>query len=197
MVTKGKNDPPLVVPMKIIRAQDPKGSVFFASFIEDDRKNAKSATSLLYWIETTSQPAASAPVGMIARYLLFTNGIFPGQETLLSDAAGWKAKNQDPLADLGDYMKGGFYYHNGTLNFVAAWPQVVLSGTPPVPNNDKIQVYARIITLADPSPSPLQVKPEDMPGAKPAGAPGVKSGGVLRRPSQHLLRSRSAVPRDK
>ena len=187
VVSKGKNDPPLVVPLKIIRAQDPKGSVFFANFIEDDRKDAKSATSMLYWIETTSQPAAGAEVGIIARYVIFTNGIFPGQETLLSDPAGWKAKNQNPLADLGDYMKGGFYYHNGTLNFVAGWPQVGSAGTPPVPDNSKVQAYARIITLADPSPPPQQVKPEDMPGVKQAISP-TKARGVLKNPSEHLLR---------
>lgn len=168
VVTKGTNDPPIVVPMKIVRAQASTGSVFFATFIEDDRPDAKISTSMLYWLETTSQPAAGADVTMVARYMLFSNGVFPGPETLLSDSAGWKATNNNALADVGDYMKGGFYFHNGALNFVAVWPQVSQVGTPPKPDNSKIQPYVRIISITEAAPSGPPPPPEGMPGVRQA-----------------------------
>jgi hypothetical protein len=178
VVTKGTNDCPTVVPMKVIRAQDPKGSVIFATFIEDDRSDAKNATSMLYWLETTSQPASGTNTGMLARYMLFTNGIFPGKEELLSTSGGWQVKNADPIAWLGDYMKGGFYFHDGKLNFVAVWPQVSQTGTPPQPNNGQTQPYVRIISLQPPGSAAVPAA-EEMPGAKKApGPPPVRSGGT-------------------
>lgn len=179
VVATSENDPPLVIPIKLIRAQAEAGSVLLASFIEDDRRDAPSATSMLYWLETTSQPLADTKTGMLARYMLFTNGITPSEEKLLSDPSGWQVKNTSDAAKLawfGDYMKGGFYFFDGALNFVAIWPQVAQVGSPAEPNNLNTQAYMRIITLQPPPPAPPP-KPEGMKGVRRAAGPSIGPGG--------------------
>jgi hypothetical protein len=160
VVTKGKDEPPIVVPIKIIRAQAPEGSVLMPSLIQDDRPDSNIRTNLIYWLETVSPPAnATDPVKMLARYMTFT-GVVANAEQLLSDAAGWEMNNRTPYKAMGDYMKGSFYAHNGNMNFVAVWPQV----PPTVATKDKTQVYARIITLVQ-GDGKEPPQPETMPGS--------------------------------
>ncbi|HEX7770935.1 MAG TPA: hypothetical protein VF435_00865, partial [Pyrinomonadaceae bacterium] len=59
----------------------------------------------------------------LQKYLTF-HGPAPKTETYLSDPTGWQSKNTTVYKAMGDYMKGGYYFHNGTMNFVAVWPQV-------------------------------------------------------------------------
>jgi hypothetical protein len=140
VLTKGKDQEPLVLPLKVIRSQAPDGSVLLPTFIQDDRPNAGVRTSMLYWLETASRPESdSEPVKMLARYVVF-QGIIPDTEKVLSDAAGWEMNNRTRYKAIGDYMKGSFYAVNDTLNFVAIWPQV----PPTVVAKNRTQVYARI-----------------------------------------------------
>jgi hypothetical protein len=165
VITKeSKDEAPIVVPIKIIRAEAATGSVLMPTFIQDNRPDATTTTNLLYWIETKTRPPLSDspdPVKMQARYIVF-NGIVPETETLLSDAAGWETKNRAIYDATGDYMKGAFYLHNGTLNFVAVWPQT----SPADPNKLANQVFARIITLKPSNVS--EPKVNGMIEAKPA-----------------------------
>ena len=164
VLTRDKDHGPIVVPIKIIRAQAPGGSVLMATFIEDDSPSQKVGTSLLYWLETVSPPASpTEPIKMLARYLVFTGIIPTKEEGLLSDAAGWEINNRKPQHALGDYMKGAFYSHGGALNFVAVWPQV----PPTVASKDRSQVYMRLISFV-PEGGVEQPSPEKMFGARPA-----------------------------
>lgn len=164
VLTRGKDQDPIVVPLKIIRAQKEDGSVFMASFIEDDSPGQKTASSLLYWLETASRPTGptdTSAVKMLARYIVFS-GIVPSKEGVLSDAGGWSIKNRTAYEALGDYMKGAFYSHNDTLNFVPVWPQVPASSAA----QNTSQVYMRVISY---KPEAAVVPDaEKMFGARPA-----------------------------
>jgi hypothetical protein len=167
VVTNASNDPPLVVPIKIFRAEADRGSVLLPTLIEDDRPDAPSATTMLYWIETTSQSAIlTSQTEMVAKYTFFTNGISPGSPTFLA-YPGWNASNTEPRAWLGDYMKGSFYFDGNDLNFAAAWPQVIQVGSPPKPDNENTQAYLRIIKLQPQSVNPLP-DPKGMPDVRTA-----------------------------
>lgn len=165
VVTNANNAPPMVVPIKIIRADADRGSVLLPTLIEDDRRDAPSATTMLYWIETTS-PISISQTEMVAKYTFFTNGIFPGSPAFLA-SPGWNASNTPPLAWLGDYMKGSFYFDGNNLNFAAAWPQVMPAGSPAKPDNQNTQAYIRIIKLQPQSLKPLP-DPKGMPDARTA-----------------------------
>lgn len=181
VLTKDKDHGPIVVPIKIIRAQEPVGSVLMATFIQDDSPNQKVGTSLLYWLETSSLPASTTdPVKMIARYIVFA-GIIPSKEGVLSDAAGWELNNREPNHAVGDYMKGAFYSHAGALNFVAVWPQV----PPTVASRDRSQVYMRVISFV-PGSASGEPKVEALSGARPARR------ATLRRPAKPI----SVIPHD-
>ena len=168
VLTKGPGQDPAVIPIKIIRAQAPEGSVLMATFIEDDSPGQNVATSLLYWLETASRPTGptdTSAVKMLARYVLFS-GIVPTEERFLSEPEGWSLKNRIAYDAMGDYMKGSFYAHNDTLNFVAVWPQVPAS----VASQDRSQVRMRVISFKPnaavaPQGTP---PPEKMFGAAPA-----------------------------
>ncbi len=157
----GAVEAPIVVPIKIIRAQAANGSVLMPSFIQDNRTNNNVETNMLYWLETASRPAGSRdPVKMVARYLLF-NGFVPDTEKMLSDASGWELNNRKQRDATGDYMKGGFYADKGNMNFVAVWPQV----SPSSPEKNKSQAYMRIITVADSTKPKLPMqRAETLPG---------------------------------
>lgn len=160
--TTGQVEQPIVVPIKIIRAQAPEGSVLMPSFIQDNRTGNNVETNLLYWIETASRPSSNTePVKMLARYLTF-NGIVPDTEKDLSDPGGWELNNRTPGNATGDYMKGSFYADDGNMNFVPVWPQV----PPDSPDKVKSHAYIRIITFADSQKkvsAPI-TPPETMPG---------------------------------
>jgi hypothetical protein len=174
VVTKGKDEPPIVVPIRIIRAQAPEGSVLMPNFIQDDRPDSNIRTNMLYWLETASRPAsATDPIKMLARYITFS-GIVADTEKILSDPAGWELNNRTSYKAIGDYMKGSFYAHNGAMNFLAVWPQVPAT----VAAKDKSKAYARIITLVQ-GDGKEPPQPESMPGSgkapqaspKPSGKP--------------------------
>lgn len=165
---------PVVVPVKIIRAQVPEGSVIMASFIQDERATNDVnhvATNMLYWLETASAAPASTtdPVKMLARRLIFV-GLVPDTEKTLSDPAGWEMNNRKTYKALGDYMKGGFYAYKGTMNFVAVWPQVPATATA----KDKTQAYMRIVTVADSVKATPPPTPGAIPGSHPAPHAAVK-----------------------
>ena len=163
VIPKGTGEDPILIPIKIVRAQAERGSVLMPTFIEDDRTEVMTRTNLLYWIETAGPPTnAGDPVTLFAKYLTF-HGPAPKAETFLSDPAGWQSKNTTVYKAMGDYMKGSYYFHNGTMNFVAVWPQVLASDA----SLQNSQVFMRIISLADAPASP-EPQLEKMPGAKPS-----------------------------
>ncbi len=163
VIPKGSGEDPIVIPIKIIRAQAERGSVLMPTFIEDDRTEVMTRTNLLYWIETAGPPTnAGDAVQLFAKYLTFHRPA-PKAETFLSDSAGWQSKNTTTYKALGDYIKGGYYFHNETMNFVAVWPQVLASD----PSLQNSQVFMRIVSLGEVPASP-EVQLEKMPGAKPA-----------------------------
>jgi hypothetical protein len=164
----GNDAGPFVVPVKIIRAQDPAGSVTMANFVQDNRPTSDInyvSTNMLYWLETGPVPAHDTePIKMTARYLMFV-GVKPDTAQTLSDPAEWEENNRKGYKALGDYMKGSFFAYNGNMNFLAVWPEVPATS----PAKNTTQAYIRIITFPDGAkPAPPPMSPEIMPGSRKA-----------------------------
>ncbi|HEX8407700.1 MAG TPA: hypothetical protein VF883_02470 [Thermoanaerobaculia bacterium] len=154
----GGDPAPLVLPLTIVRAKDPGGSVILPTLITEDRPLGNVA-SMMYWLETTGKPATPGtdPTTVIARYLYFGRPAeFPSPIKDLSDPAGFQTTTIDPFG-FGDYMKGAFYYDQSkkTLNFIAVWPQQKSDGT--------VKPFVRVITMTDVPKNNLALT-----GAKPA-----------------------------
>ena len=107
---------PVVQNVAQIVAEDPTGHVLYATFIETDRVELPldnpSDAAMLYWVETSGDQIRT-------RYSLFHDQHGWSAPMNLSSSS-WKAES---LFDIGDYMKGAFFY-DGQLNFLAQWPQV-------------------------------------------------------------------------
>ena len=68
VIPKGPGEDPVLIPIKIVRAQAERGSVLMPTFIEDDRTEVITRTNLLYWIETGGPPTnAGDPVQLFAK----------------------------------------------------------------------------------------------------------------------------------
>jgi len=105
-----------------IVAEDPKGSVLQAVFVETDRADhalkADGDTALLYWMETVPSKGE-----MIARGAL-VSGPSGWSPTFDLSRAGGKRRSWKPDGEwLGDCMKGAFTTDGKTLRFVAQWPE--------------------------------------------------------------------------
>ncbi len=105
-----------------IVAEDPKGSVLQAVFVETDRADHALKddcdTALLYWMETVPSKGE-----MIARGALVA-GPSGWSPTFDLSRAGGKRRSWKPSGEwLGDYMKGAFSTDGKTLRFVAQWPE--------------------------------------------------------------------------
>lgn len=124
-----------VKPVKTIVAEDPKGSILQAAFIETDRCEFKghSDTALLYWIETSPSKGR-----LFARYAI-VRGEKKWSEALDLSVQDGTRRYWEPHGEwMGDYMKGAFFYQGGKLNFLAQWPQ---SAPPDMP------LHANILSL--------------------------------------------------
>lgn len=109
-------------PGPTIVAEDPKGSVLQAVFVETDRADHALKddcdTALLYWMETVPSKGQ-----MIARGAL-VSGPSGWSSTFDLSRAGGKRRSWKPNGEwLGDYMKGAFTTDGKTLRFVAQWPE--------------------------------------------------------------------------
>ncbi len=105
-----------------IVAEDPKGSVLSAVFVETDRADhalkEECDTALLYWVETVPLKGE-----MIARGALVAG---PSGWTPAFDLsrAGGKRRAWKPSGEfLGDAMEGAFSTDGKTLRFLAQWPE--------------------------------------------------------------------------
>ena len=131
-----------------VSAQDPKGSVLQAAFVETDRNelddNDEDA-ALLYWIEEIPD-ASGAPGGkLVVRGQVVRDSADWSDVFTLSDEwtpvfkeDGWR----------GDFMHGAFYYADGELHFVAQWAQ----SDPSVTGNDgtvqpNLNVFYNVATV--------------------------------------------------
>jgi hypothetical protein len=113
---KDMTSAPIVQNVAEIAAEDTTGHVLYATFIETDRielpRENLSDAAMLYWVETSGDQIRT-------RYSLFHGALGWSTPQNLSSSS-WKAEGE---FDIGDYMKGAFYY-DGQLNFLAQWPQV-------------------------------------------------------------------------
>jgi hypothetical protein len=155
---------PVVTPVRIVRAENPKDySVLYFNFIDPDYLDmpagVKSNTSVAYWIEVPRPELTNKKYAI--RYMLFEGDYNTSCPAYLSVKDG-QPKTWSTRQDLGDYMTGGFYWKNNTLNYLAQWveptgiranvvtlPYQPPSGTPTMTvtaawqpgNDDEVQVY--------------------------------------------------------
>lgn len=122
---------PMVLPVGVIRAKAPSGSVIMSSMITDSRGVGNPA-SLLYWMETAGRPKSPCvdPVTVSARYaLLGVQSPLMSDPADLSDPAGFALHMPSPVDptnwSFGDYMKGSSYYDAAAkqLRFIPVWSQ--------------------------------------------------------------------------
>ncbi len=117
------NQKPVVTPVKTIRAENPKDySVMYFTFIDPDYidmpAGVKSNASLFYWIEAPK-------TGLSNRKYAVRGAVFEGEFNTTCPAY-LSVKNGAPRTwstrkDPGDYMTGGFFWRNNSLNYVAQW----------------------------------------------------------------------------
>src|SRR4029077_49381 len=114
---------PVVAPVRTIRAEDPRDySVMYFTFIDPDYidmpAKVRSNTSVLYWIEAPRVGLGSPHYAI--RYMVFEGDFNTTSPSYLSVQDGhpevWSKRQ-----DLGDYMRGGFFWKDYMLNYVAQW----------------------------------------------------------------------------
>jgi hypothetical protein len=120
------NAAPTVTPLTTVRAEDPQNySVMYFTFIEPDYidmlpTGAISNASVLYWIEAP-RVGAFAGKHYAARYAVF-EGLHSSAPGYLSVNDGkprtWLPAQQEGI---GDYMSGGFFWKDRTMNYLAQW----------------------------------------------------------------------------
>lgn len=131
-----------------VSAQDPKGSVLQAAFVETDRTELDDDdedAALLYWIEEIPG-AGGVPAGkLVVRGQVVRDSAEWSEVFTLSDewtpvfkSDGWR----------GDFMNGAFYYADGKLHFVAPWtqtdPSLTSNSGDILPN---LNVYYNVVTV--------------------------------------------------
>jgi hypothetical protein len=119
------DDPPAVRPLVSLTAANPdRYSLLHATFVEPDfvdlSLDRPANTSLLYWIEAAH---VSRGDDYATRGMIFEGDFETSCPLFLSfDATGapgyWTGR---PVDDFGDYMNGGFFFHEDSLNYVAQW----------------------------------------------------------------------------
>jgi hypothetical protein len=112
---------PLITSIAEIAAEDASGHVLYTTFVETDRvelsKANPSDAALLYWVQTSGSK-------------FFTRGLMMHGTTDWSSPFALSTERWAPGTNnfaIGDYMKGAFYY-DGSLNFLALWPEVTAAG---------------------------------------------------------------------
>src|SRR5437773_672646 len=91
----------------------------YATFIESDYVDTpldvKTSTAALYWVEAPRTDFTA--VGHAARYIVFDRSFNTGCPQYLS-VQGGQPRTWEKREDVGDYMAGGFFWKNSTLNYV-------------------------------------------------------------------------------
>jgi hypothetical protein len=117
-----QSEKPTVYGSGQIESSDPNNySVMHGTFIQPDYldmpSNVATDMSMFYWIEapqSNSQP-------FYAKYgLISFNGY--SDHFYLSTSNG-SARKITPVPGIGDYLKGGFFWRDGRLNFVPQWAE--------------------------------------------------------------------------
>jgi hypothetical protein len=102
-------------PQRTFVAEDPKGSLLQAAFVEGER--ADDDTTLLYWMETAPGTGRMFARGAVVRGEAdwtepFDLSLKDGQRRQWTPHGEW----------LGDYIKGAAFYRDGAVHLVAQWP---------------------------------------------------------------------------
>ncbi|KAH0537829.1 hypothetical protein FGG08_005442 [Glutinoglossum americanum] len=116
---KDPNRAPIVKPVKAIKTHNPQlYNILYYTFIDPDyldmETGVKSNTAVLYWIEALAQ------VNTTARYIVFDGSSNTSCPQYLSTKVG-QPRTWVKLGSIGDYMAGGFFWKDKTLNYVSHW----------------------------------------------------------------------------
>ncbi len=116
------NQVPVITPLRIIRAENPNDySALFGTFIDPDYIDMPdgliSNLSVFYWLEAPRKGLSSKQYAI--RYIAL-------EDDHSSDPAYLSVKDSNPRTwatrqDIGDYMTGGFFWKDNTLNYLAQW----------------------------------------------------------------------------
>ena len=115
------NSAPVVKPVRIIRAHDPKNySVLYLNFIDPDYIDmpSPSNTSVAYWIEV---PRPSLTDKKFAIKQMTFEGDFNTFCAASLSVQDGEPRTWSTSQPLGDYMTGGFFWSNSELNYLAQW----------------------------------------------------------------------------
>lgn len=149
VVVKDPAKGPLVSPIATIRADMPNDySVLHFNFIDPDYVDIppgiQSNKSVFYWIESPQNTGVLAPQ-LSAKYITIEGDFNVSSPAYLSLNNG-NPRTWNTPAHPGDYMTGGFFWRNNTLNYLAQWVE---------PNG----IFANIVS----APYQLQPQPQDPP----------------------------------
>jgi hypothetical protein len=116
------NQVPVITPLRIIRAENPNDySALFGTFIDPDYIDMPdgliSNLSVFYWLEAPRKGLSSKQYAI--RYIAL-------EDDHSSDPAYLSVKDSNPRTwatrqDIGDYMTGGLFWKDNTLNYLAQW----------------------------------------------------------------------------
>jgi hypothetical protein len=114
---------PRITPIATIAADSPKDhSAMYFHFIDPDYidmpSGVKANASVLYWLEAPRMGLQEKRYGV--RYVVMDGDNKLSPPAYLSVAAG-RPRTWSIRRDLGDYMAGGFFWKDDSLNFFAQW----------------------------------------------------------------------------
>lgn len=118
---------PVVSNVLRIEAPDPAThSVMHGSFIQPDfvkvPGNIKSGLCMFYWVEVPRGGQTTVKSFSI-KYILLRNGHYTVPAVLPRKLGQPMEAIQNFSIRTGDYMRGGFFYHNNRYHFVPQWPE--------------------------------------------------------------------------
>ncbi len=137
---------PIVNNVGMIQAADPKNeSVMYFTFIDPDYidmpTGLRSNASVLYWLEA---PREGFSGSYSIRYTVFRNDEYhPPNFLSVKKNKPW---TWDTPKDIGDYMTGGFFWANNSLNYFAQWVEPT-------------GIRANIVTISNPGARSVQHSP--------------------------------------
>jgi len=117
------NQMPVITPLRIIRAENPNDySVLYGTFIDPDYIDMPdgliSNLSVFYWLEAPRKGLSSKQYAI--RYMALEGDHSSTDPAYLSvmdsNPRTWATRQ-----DIGDYMTGGFFWKDNTLNYLAQW----------------------------------------------------------------------------
>jgi hypothetical protein len=118
------NQPPIFKNVRTIKAiNNADYSVMYFTFIDPDYidmpANAKSNTSVLYWLEAPKEGITKKSYS--ARYMIFEGDYNTSCPEYLSIKKDGSARSWSARKNPGDYMTGGFYWKDNRLKYFAQW----------------------------------------------------------------------------